>query len=328
MSNPTAPGGASLSAEFLDYGTVSPGEALSLDSLRAVLPRLRLWPDTSRGELHGRIRDAEVILSNAVALGAADFAAAPRLRCVALTSTGVNHIDLDAARRHNVAVINIVDYCTPSVAQHVFAMLLALNHHLVEYDRDLKAGLWQRSPSTLRDYSIRELQGLVFGIVGYGSLGQAVGRLATAFGMEVRVANRPGGAPEPGRYDLGDLLPAVDVLSLHCPLNASTRGLIGAAELARMKPDAILINTARGGLVDAQALATALRAGRLGGAGIDVLDEEPPVHGNPLLAADLHQVIVTPHAAWGARESRQRGLDQLAGHLAVWLAGGRQGRVD
>ncbi len=328
MTNPSAPDGATLSAEFLDYGTVATADELDLASLRAVLPRLRLWPDTARGELHGRIRDAEVILSNAVGLDAGDFAAAPRLRCVALTSTGVNHIDLEAARRHGVAVINIVDYCTPSVAQHVFAMLLALNHHLVEYDRDLKAGLWQRSPSTLKDRSIRELQGLVFGIVGYGSLGQAVGRLAGAFGMEVRVASRPGSAPAAGRYDLRDLLPVVDVLSLHCPLTAATRGLIGAAELALMKPDAILINTARGGLVDAQALATALRAGRLGGAGIDVLDEEPPVHGNPLLAPDLHQVIVTPHAAWGARESRQRGLDQLAGHLAAWLAGDRQGRVD
>jgi glycerate dehydrogenase len=327
MSITTTSAGASLSAEFLDYGTVSTADVLSLDSLRAVLPRLRLWPDTSRAELHERIRDAEVVLSNAVALSAADFAAAPRLRCVALTSTGVNHVDLEAARRHGVAVINIVDYCTPSVAQHVFAMLLALTHHLGEYDRDLKAGLWQRSPSTLRDFSIRELQGLVFGIVGYGSLGQAVGRLAEAFGMQVRVANRHGGPPEPGRHDLRALLPAVDVLSLHCPLTPATRGLIGAAELALMKPDAILINTARGALVDADALATALRAGRLGGAGIDVLAEEPPRNGNPLLAPDLHQVIVTPHAAWGARESRQRGLDQLAGHLGAWLAGGHQGRV-
>ena len=310
-----------LNTEFLDFASVGTVEELKLDSIRAVLPALRLWPHTPQGELHARIAAAEVLLVNAQPLDAAAFAAAPRLRCIGTTSTGTNHIDLEAARSRGIAVFNIVDYCTPSVAQHVFAALLALTHHLVEYDRDLKSGLWQHAPLSVPDYPVRELGGLIFGIVGYGHLGRAVAELARAFGMQVRIANRPGGTPEAGRYDLAELLPVVDVLSLHCPLNAATRGLIGRAELARMKKDAVLINTARGGLVDAQALAEALRSGRLGGAGLDVLAVEPPVSGNPLLAPDLSRVIVTPHTAWGARESRQRGLDQLASKLAAWVAG-------
>jgi len=309
-----------LNAEFLDFGTVDSQQTLDLSALRSVLPNLRLWPHTDPDQLHQRIRDAEVLLLNAQRVDAAAFAAAPKLRCIGTTSTGTNHIDLEVARARGISVFNITDYCTPSVAQHVFAVLLALTHHLVEYDQDLKAGLWQRSPQAITDYPIRELAGLVFGIVGYGQLGRAVADLARAFRMEVRIANRRGSKPEPGRHDLADLLPEVDVLSLHCPLNVDTRGMIGRAELARMKKDAILINTARGALVDAEALAEALRAGRFGGAGIDVLAEEPPLSNNPLLAADLHQVIVTPHTAWGARESRQRGIDQLAGKLREWAA--------
>ena len=317
-----------LKADFLDFATVGGTEELSLESLRTVLPALRAWDHTSAEELHARIGASEVLLVDVARLDARAFAAAKRLRCVGTTSTGTDHIDIDAARSRGIAVLNIVDYCTPSVAQHVFAVLLALTHHLIEYDRDLKAGRWQHAPTRLTDYPVRELGGRVFGIVGYGHLGRAVGALATAFGMQVLVANRPGGPPEAGRVDLADLLKVADVVSLHCPLTPATTGMIGAAELALMKPDAVLINTARGALVDAQALAAALRAGRLGGAGIDVLAEEPPRSGNPLLAADLVNVIVTPHTAWGARESRQRGLDQLAGHLADWLAGGVSGRVD
>ena len=316
-----------LRAEFLDFGSVAqPGE-LSLATLEAVLPALRCWSHTAAGDVAVRMREAEVVLVNAQPLDAAAIAHATHLRGIGPTSTGTNHIDLDAARARGIAVINIVDYCTPSVAQHVFAVLLALTHHLVEYDRDLKAGLWQHAPLSVPDHPVRELGGLVLGIVGYGHLGRAVATLGRAFGMDVRIANRPGGEPERGRFDLADLLPVVDVLSLHCPLSPATRGLLGRAELARMKRDAIVINTARGALIDAQALADALRAGRLGGAGIDVLDEEPPLAGNPLLAPDLHQVIVTPHTAWAARESRQRGLDQLAGRIADWVAGGRGGRV-
>jgi glycerate dehydrogenase len=174
---------------------------------------------------------------------------------------------------------------------------------------------------------IRELNGRVLGIVGYGVLGRAVARTATAFGMQVEIANRPGGDRQPGRLDLHDLLPRADVLSLHCPLTPATAGLIGARELALMKRDAVLINTARGALIDVEALAQALRQQRIGGAAIDVLPQEPPRDGSPLLAADIPNLILTPHTAWAARESRQRALDEMAANIEDFLRGGRRGRV-
>jgi glycerate dehydrogenase len=207
-------------------------------------------------------------------------------------------------------------------------VLLALTRRLREYDRALKAGAWERADGLpLPAFPIRELAGRTLGIVGHGTLGQGVARVALAFGMRVLVANRADSAPQAGRLDLPALLPRVDVLSLHCPLTPSTRHLIGARELALMKPDAVLINTARGGLVDAGALAAALREHRLGGAAIDVLEEEPPVHGNPLLAPDLANLIATPHTAWAAREARQRAIDELAANVEAFLRGERRNRV-
>jgi glycerate dehydrogenase len=212
--------------------------------------------------------------------------------------------------------------------QHVFGVLLLLTHKLREYDQRVRSGAWQRGEQfCLLDFPIRELTGRSFGIVGFGTLGKGVARVARTFGMNVVVANRPGGEREPGRVDLEELLGRADVLSLHCPLTPATEGMIGAAELARMKPDAVLINTARGALVDAGALADALRGHRLGGAAIDVLAQEPPVEGSPLLAADIPNLIVTPHIAWGAREARQRCLDEMAANVEDFLRGGRRGRV-
>jgi glycerate dehydrogenase len=199
---------------------------------------------------------------------------------------------------------------------------------LREYDALVRSGAWQKGEQfCLLEYPIRELTGRRLGIVGYGTLGRAVGRAAQAFGMELAITNRPGGSPQPGRLDLAELLPAVDVLTLHCPLTPATTGLIGSTQLAAMKPDAVLINTARGALVDGTALAAALRAGRLGGAAIDVLPQEPPVDGNPLLAPDIPNLIVTPHTAWAAREARQRCIDEMAANVEDFLRGGRRGRV-
>jgi len=211
----------------------------------------------------------------------------------------------------------------------VFAVLLSLTHHLREYDDFARSGGWGRAAQfSVFPFPIRELRDRTMGIVGHGALGRGVAAAATAFGMRVLVANRPGGSPQPGRLNLAELLPRVDVLSLHCPLTPSTRGLIGRAELALMKRDAVIINTARGALIDAAALAEALKAGRLGGAGIDVLEQEPPVDGNPLLDPSLPNLIVTPHTAWAARESRQRCLDELAANVAAFQRGERRNRVD
>ena len=317
-----------MRAIFLDYATVSYGDDLDASRLRSVLPGLELRPQTRQEDIGEVIAGAGIVLVNKLRLTRELIAATPTLKLIALAATGTNNADLFAARAHGVAVCNLHDYCTASVVQHVMGTLLLLTQKLREYDSLVRWGAWQRGEQfCLLDYPIRELAGRSFGIVGFGTLGRAVGRAAQAFGMELMVANRPGGEPQPDRFDLDELLPQVDVLSLHCPLTPATAGMIGKDALARMKPDAVLINTARGGLVDGAALADALRKGRLGGAAIDVLAQEPPVNGNPLLAPDIPNLIVTPHIAWAAREARQRCIDEMAANVEDFLRGGRSGRV-
>jgi glycerate dehydrogenase len=317
-----------MRALFLDYATVSFNGDLDPSSLRRVLPALELRDHTPQSAVAGAAADAEVLLVNKLRLGREVIEAARGLRLVTLAATGTNNVDLEAARERGVAVCNLRDYCTASVVQHVFGVLLMLTHRLREYDALVRSGAWQRGNQfCLLDFPIRELAGRRLGIVGYGALGKGVAHAARAFGLEVLVANRPGGERLPGRLDLDALLPQVDVLSLHCPLTPATTGLIGRRELGLMKPDAVLVNTARGALVDAAALADALRSGRLGGAAVDVLAQEPPVDGDPLLAGDLPNLVVTPHIAWAAREARQRCLDEMAANAADFLRGGRRGRV-
>jgi glycerate dehydrogenase len=318
-----------MRAVFFDFGSVAEGGDLDPARLRVALPGIEIFDETREAELAPRLAGRAVAIANKVQFSDALMAVSPELKLIALTATGVNNVDLEAARRRGVAVCNIREYCTTSVVQHVFAALLALTHGLREYDRALKAGAWERAAQfTMLSHPIRELAGLTLGIVGYGTLGRGVARVAEAFGMRVLVANRAGGPREPGRLDLAELLPLVDVLTLHCPITPETHHLIGRAQLARMKPGAVLINTARGALVDAAALADALRARRLGGAAIDVLEQEPPVGGNPLLAPDLGNLLATPHTAWAARESRQRAIDEVAENVRDFLSGGRRNRVD
>jgi len=315
-------------AVFLDFGTVSNGD-LDTGTLERVLPGIVLHDRTDAQQIAARIAGFEVVLANKAALDRASISAARELRLIALTATGTDNVDLAAARTRGIAVCNLRDYCTPSVVQHVFAMLLALTHRLGDYQALVRSGRWQEAGQfSVFDHPIRELQDRILGIVGYGALGRAVARVAEAFGMQVQLAERPGGARAEGRIELDQMLPRLDVLSLHCPLTDATRGLVHAARLSRMKPDAVLINTARGALVDTRALADALRAGRLAGAGIDVLEREPPPPDHPLLDPSIPNLIVTPHVAWAAREARQRCLDELALNVESFLAGGRRHRVD
>jgi glycerate dehydrogenase len=317
-----------MRAVFLDYATVSFNDDLDPSSLQGALPGIALRSHTAQAEVGSAVADAAVVLVNKLRIEREVIARAPALRLVALAATGTNNVDLEAAREHGVAVCNLRDYCTASVVQHVFGLLLTLTQRLREYDALVQGGAWRRGERfCLLDFPIRELTGRRIGIVGYGTLGRGVAQAARAFGMEVLVANRRGGERVAGRVDLEELLPQADVLSLHCPLTPATNGLIGAAQLARMKPDAVLVNTARGALVDSAALADALRAGRLGGAAIDVLPQEPPVDGDPLLAGDIPNLIVTPHVAWAAREARQRCLDEMAANVEDFRRGGRRGRV-
>ena len=317
-----------MTAVFLDRASLDRDD-LDFAPLLATRPDWQLHDETTPGEVAARIAAAEVVVSNKVVLDEALLAMAPALKLIAIAATGTNNVDLAAAARRGIAVCNIRRYATPSVVQHVFALLLALTRRLSDYQRAVARGDWQHSQQfCLLDYPIRELGGLTLGVVGYGELGRTVAKTAEeAFGMRVLIAQRPGGEPQAGRIALQELLPQVDVLSLHCPLTMDNRGLIGAAELALMRSDAILLNTARGGLVDEAALAAALLQGRLGGAGIDVLAEEPPRDNSPLLNSDIPNLIVTPHIAWASRQSRQRLLDQLAENIAAFMAGRPQNLI-
>jgi glycerate dehydrogenase len=253
---------------------------------------------------------------------------APLLKLVAVAGTGTNNIDLAAAREFGIAVCNVRGYCTASVVQHVWALILSLTQHVLEFARLTGNGSWSANEAlTVLSHPLRELGGRTFGVVGWGELGRGAARIAEAFGMRVLVANRRGESPSPGRVELNRLLAEADIVSLHCPLNDSTRGLIGARELELMKPDALLINTARGALVDGYALAAALKKGRLGGAGVDVFAQEPPPDGDPLLDPNIPNLILTPHVAWAALEARQRCLDEIAANIRDFAGGGRRSRV-
>jgi len=315
-----------LKTVFLDYDTVSNGD-LDTTQLREAAGHLDLY-DSDEAKIAERIRDADVALLNQLKLSRELLFSAPRLKLVALAATGTNNVDLIAARERGIAVCNVRAYCTASVVQHVWGLILSLTQHTHEFSRLSKDGSWTRNEAgVVLSHPIRELQGRIFGVVGWGELGRGAARVAEIFGMRVAIADRPGEPPQPGRVNLDELLATADIISLHCPLTASTRGLIGARQLALMKPDALLINTARGALIDSEALAAALRAGRLAGAGIDVLPQEPPMDGDPLLDSQIPNLLVTPHIAWAAREARQRCIDEMAANIRDFRSGGRRGRV-
>lgn len=324
-----------MRAVFLDFGTVSHDD-LDTASLERVLPGITLHATSTDAEVEERIAGCEFILTNKLNISRARMRAVPNLRFIGLTATGTNNIDLEAARELNIAVCNISDYCTVSVAQHVLGAILMLTHRFREYGQAAIDGTWSRSEQfTVPGAPIRELAGKVLGIVGYGTLGRAVAKAARdALGMRVLISERPGSKSEdattvssPVRVTLDEVLRASDVLSLHCPLTPATTGLIGARELALMKPQALLVNTARGALIDLDALVAALRGGDLGGAAIDVLPQEPPTDGSPLFAPGIPNLLVTPHVAWAAFEARQRAVDELAHNVEDFLRGGRRGRV-
>jgi len=325
-----------LRGTMLDLGSTDIGD-LDLSALDRVCACWTRHAATAPTQTAARIADAEVVVTNKVVIGAAEMDAAARLRLICIAATGTNNVDLEAARERGVAVTHVARYATPSVVQHVLAILLGWATRLWEQRQAVRAGEWSRSAHFCllgKGFSqpMRELTGRRLGIVGYGELGRGVARAAEAFGMDVIIAQRPGGLGQAPKADvprvpLTELLSSVDVLSLHCPLTKDTRNLIGADELALLGSEALLINTARGGIVDESALAAALRAGILGAAAVDTLTVEPPSPDHPLLAADIPNLIVTPHAAWATREARQRLLDEVAANIAAFAAGERRNAV-
>ena len=312
---------------FLDLATVDHGD-LDLEPLHRVAGSLRLWPITMPADIAPRIKNAETIIANKTRLDA-DTLTAARPALICLVATGTDNVDLEAARQLGIAVANIRNYCTDSLVQHVFALLLALTTRLADYREAVRAGGWTRSRTfNLLEYPIHELAGKTLAIIGYGTLGRAVAGRARAFDLRVLVAERKGDAPRAGRTVFEQALAEADIVSLHTPLTEATRNLIDSYALGLMRAGALLINTARGALIDEPALVEALATGRLGGAGLDVLSQEPPPPDHPLLDPKLTNCIITPHIAWAAREARQRAIEEVAVNIAAWRAGKRRNRVD
>lgn len=316
-----------MKAAFLDFGTLGPGvETAALDELLDVSYHAR----SDRAETIQRLHGRQVALLNKSLLDRDMITASTGLKLIVLAATGTDNVDIVAAEKQGIAVSNSRDYCTAAVVQHVMAFILGLTRRLSDYRTIVSGDTWERSEtSALFEYPIRELTGKTLGIAGYGTLGRAVAEAGRCFGMNVLVAERLDAehAPREGRVPFRTVLERADVISLHCPIMDANHHMIGAEELLLMKDDALLINTARGALIDSQALVEALEAGSIGGAGIDVLAQEPPADDEPLLGPNIPNLILSPHIAWTARESRQRVVDQVAENVADFLAGGRLRRV-
>lgn len=283
----------------------------------------RDYPATAQHEVVERLRGATVAITNKVPLRADAIARLPDLKLVAVAATGTDNVDLAACRERGIAVCNIRNYSVVSVPEHCFALMLAVRRNLLAYAADVAAGRWESSTRfCLLDHPIGDLAGSRLGIVGYGALGRRVAQIGRAFGMEIAVASRsPVTDDDVVQVPLSDLLSTSDVISLHLPLTEQTRHMIGAAELATMKKNAILINTARGGLVDEAALAEALTNGVIAGAGFDVLSKEPPLPDNPLLKLNLPNFVLTPHVAWASGGAMQTLADMLVENIDAWAAG-------
>ncbi len=279
-------------------------------------------PFTRPGDTLERMQDMHVVITNKVAINREIIVQTPSLRLILIAATGTDNVDLEACREQDVTVCNVRHYATPAVVQHTIGLMLNLLTGMPDYAQAVRSGAWSRSEVfCLLDHPIIEAGGKTLGIVGYGTLGKAVGQVARALGMHVIIAQRLYGPALPGRVEFDDLVQDSDVISLHCPLTEQTRHLFSSREFSMMRPGAVIINTARGGIIDSQALISALQEGRIAGAGIDVLDLEPPPSGHPLLQAGIPNLIVTPHNAWGSCESRQRLVQMLADNFSAWHSG-------
>lgn len=306
---------------ILDGYSLNPGD---LDwSPVERLGDVTLFDRTSADKIVERAADADIVLTNKVPFSADTLRQLPRLRFICVLATGYNIIDTEAAARQGVVVANIPAYSTMSVAQMAFAHILNITNHVASYAREVADGKWTNCPDfCFWDSALTELAGKTMGIVGLGNTGMATARIAVAMGMKVVAMTSKsadtlpeGITPAP----LDDVLASADVVSLHCPLTPSTRHLINAASIAKMKPSAILINTGRGPLVDEQAVADALNGGRLAAFGADVLSQEPPRGDNPLLSA--RNCFLTPHIAWATLEARTRLMSTATENVRQFIAG-------
>lgn len=317
---------------FLDTGSVDNGD-LDRGRLQNSLSDWQWHEFTNPEETAARIAEASVVISNKCVLDRESLSGAMALKLIAVAATGTNNVDLDAAAEFGIMVCNVRDYGTSGVAQHTITLMLNLLSSQHAYADRVRAGDWSRARQfCLMDLPIREAAGLNLGIVGYGVIGHAVAELARKLGMNVLIAERKveqpaGGKPRGDHLRFEDVVAHSDVISIHCPLTEETRGLFDRAMMQRMKRSAILINTARGGIVDERDLVSCLRDGIIAGAGIDVLTEEPPPPDHPLLVPDIPNLILTPHNAWASRNARQALLDQLASVIRAFERGQPLNRV-
>jgi len=312
---------------FLDRATFSP--EIQFDASPFGDSHWREYPVTRPDDVVERARDATVLIVNKVHLGADTLAALPKLKMIAISATGVDNVDLAAARERGIAVANVRGYATHAVPEYVFTMLLALRRNLIPYQRAVETSEWSHSPVyCLHKHPIADLAGSTLGIIGRGTLGRSVEVMASAFGMQVLLAERRGAATvRAGRTVFEEVLQRADAITLHVPLTDDTRHLIGARELSLMKPTAILVNAARGSVVDEQALLAALQSGRLAGAALDVLGTEPPPPDHPLINARLPNLIITPHVAWASQQAQQRLADEVIVNIAAFQRGESRNRV-
>lgn len=281
------------------------------------------YGETFSEQVVERLRGATIVISNKLPLRAPELSQLPELKLIAIAATGSDNVDLDYCRRHDIGVSNARGYAVNSVPEHVLMMILALRRNLLAYRVDVQDGTWQQSKQfCLLTHELRDIKGSNLGIIGYGSIGKAMARLGESVGMRALISEHKGAASiREGRSPFNEVLRRSDVVSLHCPLTRETRDMFGPAEFEMMKRDSLLINTARGGLVDDAALIEALQNGLIAGAGFDALREEPPRQGNPLVDLNLPNFILTPHVAWASNEAVQALADQVIENIEAFIAG-------
>ena len=317
----------SMKIVVVDGYTLNPGD-LSWDDLRA-LGECEVYERSTDEELLSRSEAAEILLTNKMEVRGRHMERLPKLRYIGVTATGYNIVDVVAAREQGIVVTNVPAYGTASVAQMTFALLLELCHRTGHHAQTVSDGRWAKSPDFCYwDYPLVELDGLTMGIIGLGRIGHAVARLAQAFGMKVVATGRSKPKDLPANIawlDLETLLHTSDVVSLHCPLTAETKQMINAQRLKLMNPTAFLVNTSRGPLIDEAALAAALHAGQIAGAGLDVLSVEPPAADNPLYKAP--NCFVTPHISWATRAARSRLMRVAVENVRAFIGGKPQNVV-
>ena len=310
-----------MKAVFLDYASLAQND-LDFSELQAVFENLTLYPASTEEQVLERIQEADVVITNKVRISAEVIQQLPQLKLILISATGTNNVDLVQTKKSGIVVCNCQAYGTSAVAQHTLMLMLALSTSVIQYHQAVQKGEWQKAQQfCLLDFPIVELAGKTLGIIGYGELGQAVAQLAKAFGMRIMVGALPNRPQREGRVQLDELLSQADYVTLHCPLTDETKDLIDAKAFDRMKSSAFLINCARGGIVNEQALADALIHKKIAGAATDVLTVEPPKQGNVLLNIDIPNLIITPHSAWGSVDARQRIVQQLMENVKAFQNG-------